>query len=376
MAMRSFGFEILGEDGGTGARLGRMTTPHGEVTTPAFLPVGTRGTVKAMAPWELSDIGFQMVLANTYHLYLRPGSRLIERAGGIHAFMGWDGPLLTDSGGFQVFSLSKTLRVEEEGVVFRSVYDGSEHLFTPEKAVRVQEEMGSDIAMILDRCVEYPCPLREAERSVELTSQWARRSLGVHSREEQVIFGIVQGGVYPELRARSAMELKDMGFPGYGIGGLSVGEPRETMLSCIEIQDAILPRDRPRHLLGIGDPEGMLQAVARGMDLFDCVLPTRMARNGTALTRRGKMNLRNNRYGDDLRALEDNCPCPACTRLTRAYLRHLHRNNEILAHHLLTWHNLSFMQRLMVDCRAAIEAGRMLELIDEWRGWSDGSPGE
>jgi queuine tRNA-ribosyltransferase len=375
-AEEGFAFEILGRDADTRARLGRMRTAHGEVLTPAFLPVGTRGTVKAMAPWELEEIGYEMLLANAYHLYLRPGSELVKEAGGLHSFMGWRRPILTDSGGFQVFSLSPTLEVGEEGVLFRSVYDGSEHLLTPEKAVKVQEELGSDVVMILDHCVAYPASRDEVEASVELTCRWAARSLDVHRAQGQALFGIVQGGTFPDLRARSAEKTAGLGFVGYGIGGLSVGEPRETMLACLEVQAAILPEEAPRHLLGIGDPEGITQAVALGMDLFDCVLPTRMARNGVALTRQGKMNLRHARYRRDLLPLEEDCSCPACTAFTRAYLRHMHSLNEIMAHRLLTWHNLAFMQRLILDCRAAIEAGRMVQLIREWRGWSERIPGD
>ena len=371
-----FAFGLLKHDVGTRARLGRIRTAHGDVFTPAFLPVGTRGTVKAMAPWELEEIGYEMLLANTYHLYLRPGTDLVKEAGGLHAFMGWRRPILTDSGGFQVFSLSPTLEVGEEGVRFRSVYDGSEHLLTPEKVVEAQEDLGSDIAMILDHCVAYPASREEVESSVEVTLKWAARSIAARSLESQALFGIVQGGAYPDLRTHSAEETGRMGFAGYGIGGLSVGEPREVMLECLEVQAGILPESKPRHLLGIGDPEGLVEAVARGMDLFDCVLPTRMARNGVAITRQGRINLRHARYRRDLRSLEEDCPCPACTGFTRAYLRHLHSLNEIMAHRMLTWHNLVFMQRLLLDCRAAIEAGRMVQLIQEWRGWSERIPGE
>ena len=371
-----FGFEILQRDENTLARLGRMHTPHGEVRTPAFLPVGTRGTVKAMAPWELEEIGYEMLLSNTYHLFLRPGCDLIREAGGLHGFMGWKRPILTDSGGFQVFSLSPTLEVSREGVRFRSVYDGSEHQLTPEKAVRAQEDLDSDIAMILDHCVAYPASREEVESSVEVTLRWAERSLQAHELRSQALFGIVQGGTYRDMRERSAVETTRMGFAGYGIGGLSVGEPRETMLECLEVQAGILPENRPRHLLGIGDPEGLVEAVARGMDIFDCVLPTRLARNGVAMTRQGRMNLRHARYRGDLRPLEGDCGCPACTDFTRAYLRHLHGLNEIMGHRLLTWHNLMFMQRLLADCRAAIEAGRMVQLTQEWRGYSERIPGD
>ncbi len=374
--MQGFGFEISARDRACGARAGRLFTTRGEVFTPAFLPVGTRGTVKAMAPWELEHIGYDMLLANTYHLYLRPGSSLIAEAGGLHSFMAWRRPILTDSGGFQVFSLSPTLRVEEEGVRFRSVYDGSEHLLTPEKAVAVQEELGSDIAMALDHCVAYPASREEAEGALGLTLRWAARCRASAAPGGPTLFGIVQGGTYPDLRALSAEETAAMGFAGYGIGGLSVGEPREAMLQCLEAQTRILPPERPRHLLGIGDPEGVTAAVALGVDLFDCVLPTRMARNGVAWTRRGKLNLRHARYREDLRALEEGCPCPACGGFTRAYLRHLHTLNEITAHRLLTWHNLVFMRRLMLDCRAAIEAGRMVQLAREWRGWNELIPGD
>lgn len=368
-------FEITDRDASTMARSGRIHTRRGIVETPAFLPVGTRGTVKAMAPWELEEIGFQMLLANTYHLFLRPGAGLIKEAGGLHSFMGWRGPLLTDSGGFQVFSLSKTLRVEEEGVRFRSIYDGSEHLLTPEAAVRAQEALGSDIAMVLDHCVAYPASRLEVEESVEITARWARISRWAHRLEGQALFGIVQGGIYPDLREKSAKITVEMDFPGYGIGGLSVGEPRELLHQNLKVQTRILPDDRPRHLLGVGDPEGLLRAVASGVDLFDCVLPTRTARNGVAFTNRGKVNLRNARYTRDLRPLEEDCPCPACSGFSRAYLRHLHVNNEILSHRLLTWHNLVFTQRLMLDCRAAIGADRMLELIEEWKDWSGRDPG-
>jgi queuine tRNA-ribosyltransferase len=375
MAGDSF-FEVTVRDPKTRARLGRMNTAHGEVLTPAFLPVGTRGTVKAMAPWELEEIGYEMLLANTYHLYLRPGTELIRDAGGLHAFMGWRRPILTDSGGFQVFSLSPTLEVREEGVRFRSVYDGSEHLLTPEKAVRAQEDLGSDVAMILDHCVAYPSSREEVEGSVELTLRWAKRSATARDASRQALFGIVQGGTYSDLRARSAAETACLDFPGYGIGGLSVGEPREVMLACLDVQTGILPDRSPRHLLGIGDPEGITAAVALGVDLFDCVLPTRMARNGVAFTRRGKLNLRHSRYRDDLQPLEDGCSCPACSSFTRAYLRHLYGLNEIMAHRLLTWHNLAFMQLLMLDCRAAIEAGRMVQLVRQWKGWKDRIPAE
>lgn len=362
----------MSRDMGSRARLGLIKTSRGEVRTPAFLPVGTRGTVKAMAPWELEELGYEMVLSNLYHLYLRPGIETIKEAGGLHRFVGWDRPILTDSGGFQVFSLSRILEVEDEGVRFRSVYDGSEVFMTPEEALRAQEALGSDIAVVLDYCVGYPAPVEEAKKGVELTRRWALRSLAARSSSnEQAVFGVVQGGTYPELRSRSAEELAQMDFDGYGIGGLSVGEPRELMVECVGIQTSILPEDKPRHLLGVGDPLGVVMAVSLGVDLFDCVLPTRMARTGVALTRYGRLNLRNSRFARDHGPLEEDCPCPACRRFSRAYLRHLHKVGEILAHRLLTWHNLQFMQRLMLDCREAIAAGRMNELIGRWKEWEE-----
>lgn len=371
-----FNFEIGNRDAGTRARTGVIRTPHGLVETPAFLPIGTRGAVKGMAPWELENIGFEMILSNTYHLYLRPGEEPIEQTGGLHAFMGWPHPILTDSGGFQIFSLSKTLKVEEDGVYFRSIYDGSEHLFTPQKVVAIQEALGSDIAMILDHCCAYPASRQEVEASVATTLEWAKMSLGEKKLSAQALFGIVQGGSYPDLRRRSAEQTAELDFPGYGIGGLSVGEPREVMLECLEAQTVILPEPAPRHLLGIGDPEGMLRAIALGIDLFDCVMPTRMARNGVAFTRQGKMNLRHSNYRSDPLPLDEDCSCPACKSFSRAYLRHLHKGNEMLAHRLLTWHNLSFMRRLILDCRAAIGAGRMVELIQEWQGWDKFIPAD
>ncbi len=351
--------------------MGILSTPRGEVRTPAFIPVGTRAAVKAMAPWELEEMGFEMILSNLYHLYLRPGLDAIREVGGIHRFAGWDRPILTDSGGFQVFSLSRILRVEEEGVRFRSVYDGNDVFLTPEEVVRAQELLGSDIAVVLDYCVGYPATKEETERAARLTAKWALRSLEVRRSEKQALFGVAQGGTYLDLRKLSAEELAQCDFDGFGIGGLSVGEPRELMAECVEVQTGILPEEKPRHLMGVGDPLGLVMAVALGVDLFDCVLPTRMARTGVAFTREGRINLRNARFAKDPSPLEEGCPCPACRRFTRAYLRHLHKVGEMLAHRLLTWHNLLFMQRLMLDCRDAIAAGRMNELIHFWREWEE-----
>ncbi len=364
-----FKFEITAQDKDSGARLGRITTSHGTVETPAFMPVGTRATVKAMAPWELEELGFELLLANTYHLYLRPGVELIEQAGGLHNFMGWKGSLLTDSGGYQVFSLSKTLKLSEEGVSFRSVYDGSEHFLSPEVAVAAQESMGVDIAMVLDECVAYPTEKPYVEQSVQLSADWARRCKESQTREETVLFGIVQGGMFPDLRQRSAELTREIDFPGYGIGGFSVGEPQETMLELMTDLAPKLPGDAPRYLMGVGDPVGLIESIALGVDLFDCVLPTRLARNGTAWTSRGKLNIKNARHGTDLGPLDDACNCPACRTFSRAYLRHLYINREILALRLLTHHNLAFIATFMRNCRDAILAGRINELKKASRIW-------
>ena len=369
----TFDFTLLQTDTGSRARLGRFRTPHGDVHTPAFAPVGTQATVKALDPRDLHELGAELILANTYHLYLRPGADVVAEMGGLHAFMGWDGPILTDSGGFQVFSLAENRKVSDEGVVFGSHVDGSRHTFTPEMAVGVQEQLGADIIMCFDECPE-PHDRAYNEEALARTHAWAARCRAAQRRTDQALFGIVQGGVFPDLRQASAEFLVGLDFPGYAIGGLSVGESKAQMHAMLDVVAPLLPEGKPRYLMGVGAPEDLLEGVARGIDLFDCVLPTRMARNGVAFTQAGKMNLRHARYGDDPRPLEEDCPCPACRRFSRAYLRHLHRMNEILAHRLLTWHNLAFMQRLMLDCRGAIEAGRMLKLIQGWRGWNERVP--
>ncbi len=363
-------FTITDTDGKTGARCGVLHTARGDVETPVFMPVGTRGSVKAILPERVRELGYGLVLANTYHLYLRPGLSVIEAAGGLHAFTGWDSALLTDSGGYQVFSLSRTLKLSEEGVTFRSVYDGAEVFLSPEEAVRAQAVFGSDIAMVLDECAPYPCDRDYVRASVDMTHRWAGRSLAAHDHPTQALFGIVQGGTWPEERRRSAELTVELGFPGYGIGGLSVGEPRELMLEVLAGQIAHLPADRPRYLMGVGDPEGLVEAVALGVDMFDSVLPTRLARNGSALTPSGRLNLRNAAHAGDHSPLDGNCPCRACRGFSRAYLRHLFLNNEILAHMLLTEHNLAFMQALVDDCRSAIKAGRMEKLLPAFRGWN------
>lgn len=351
-------FELVAICPETGARLGRLCTAHGVVETPAFMPVGTQGTVKAMAPEELEALGAQMILSNTYHLYLRPGAELVAAAGGLHRFMHWSHPILTDSGGFQVFSLSQLRRVTEDGVIFRSHLDGSSHFFSPEKAVEVQMLLGSDIAMVFDQCLPYPVERAEAEAAVERTTAWARRCKAAHRRQDQALFGIVQGATYPDLRRRSAEEITALDFPGYGIGGLSVGEPKPLMYEMLAVTVPLLPPDKPRYLMGVGSPDCLLEAIGLGVDLFDCVLPTRIARNGTVLTRFGKLVVRNAAYARDFRPLEEGCGCYACRHFTRAYIRHLLKAGEILGVRLTTIHNLYFTLNLVASARRAIAEGR------------------
>jgi queuine tRNA-ribosyltransferase len=357
-------FAVTATDGA--ARAGVLRTAHGEVRTPAFLPVGTKATVKAVDPDELRALGAEIVLANTYHLHFRPGEDLIAELGGLHAFMGWDGPVLTDSGGFQVFSLRDTLlEVDDDGVTFRSVYDGRPERFTPELSARVQELLCSDVAMCLDICPPAGVPRVELEDAVRRTTLWAERQRDLPRAEGQLRFAITQGGLDGELRRRSSEELGALGFDGYAIGGLSVGEHREPMFEATAEAAALLPKDRSRHFLGIGDPEGVLEVIERGVDTFDCVLPTRTARTGSALTSEGRLNLRNARFARDERPLEDGCGCPACTRFSRAYIRHLVNQQEILGLRLLSLHNLRFLLDLVAAARQAIERGEFLRWKEE-----------
>jgi queuine tRNA-ribosyltransferase len=349
-------FDVVARDGA--ARAGVLRTAHGEVRTPAFMPVGTKGTVKGVDPDELRALGAQIVLGNAYHLHFRPGEDAVAELGGLHSFMGWDGPILTDSGGFQVFSLRDTLLgVDDDGVTFRSVYDGSPERFTPELAARIQERLGSDVAMCLDICLPAGGPRAELEEAVRRTALWARRQRDLPRAPGQLRFAITQGGLDEELRRRSADELVALGFDGYAIGGLSVGEERTPMLDAVEAAAPILPEDRPRYFMGIGDPEGVIEVIARGIDMFDCVLPTRTARTGSALTWEGRLNLRNARFAADSRPLDEACGCPACTRFSRAYLRHLVNQQEILGLRLLSLHNLGFVIDLVAAARQAIERG-------------------
>ena len=358
--MRTVRFEVANTDGA--ARTGRLATPHGVAHTPAFMPVGTQGSVKGVTPDELRAVGTQIVLANTYHLFLRPGHALIRELEGLHRFIGWDGPILTDSGGFQVYSLASLRTVSEEGVRFRSHLDGSEHLLTPELSIEIQQALGSDIIHPLDECLAQPTSWPETERSLALTLRWAARARAAHGRErEQALFGIVQGGVYEDLRRRAVEETCAFGFDGYAVGGLAVGEPKPLMLDLVELTGALLPRDRPRYLMGVGKPSDLVEAVARGMDLFDCVLPTRNARNGQLFTAAGVLAIKNARYARDPRPPDAECGCFTCQRFSRAYLRHLYRSRELLAPRLLSLHNLFFYQALMAEMRAAIAAGTFPE---------------
>jgi queuine tRNA-ribosyltransferase len=350
-------FELLKTDGV--ARLGRLSTPHGVVETPAFMPVGTQGTVKSLTPEDLREVGAQILLANTYHLFLRPGHRLIADLGGLHRFMAWDGPILTDSGGFQVYSLASLGKVSEEGVRFRSHLDGSEHLLTPELAVEVQQALGADIIHPLDECLAHPAPRAETEASLALTLRWAARSKAAHAKGDgrQAMFGIVQGGGYEDIRRRAVEETRALEFDGYAIGGLAVGEPRPLMLDLLELTAALLPQGEPRYLMGVGKPPDLVEAVARGVDLFDCVLPTRNARNGQLFTSDGVLAIKHSRYAADPRPAEEGCPCYACRNFSRAYLRHLFLARELLAYRLLSLHNLRFYLALVAEVRAAILAG-------------------
>ena len=354
-----FGFTLHREDADSRARLGRIDTPHGGIATPAFAPVGTQATVKALDPRDLENLGADLILSNTYHLYLRPGADLIAELGGLHRFMGWDGPILTDSGGFQVFSLAEKRQVSDEGVVFASHIDGSRHLFTPEMVVHVQEQLGADIIMCLDECAE-PHDRAYNEQALARTHAWAERCRAAQGRSDQALFGIVQGGIFADLREASARFLADLDFPGYAIGGLSVGETKEQMYSMLDITVPSLPADKPRYLMGVGAPEDLLEGVARGVDLFDCVLPTRLARNAALFTRQGRLNIRNAQFARDARPIEAGCSCYTCQHFSRAYLRHLFKAGELLAYRLATIHNVHFLLALMRDIRAALAQGRFV----------------
>lgn len=355
-------YELIKTCKQTGARLGRLHTPHGVIETPIFMPVGTQATVKAMTPEELKEIGSQIILSNTYHLYMRPGHDLIERAGGLHKFMNWDKPILTDSGGFQVFSLGPLRKIKEEGVEFRSHLDGSKHFLSPEKATEIQNVLGSDIIMAFDECAPYPADRQYVKNSLERTTRWLERCKAAHKYpEKQALFGIVQGGMYKDLREQSAKEITAIDLPGYAIGGLSVGEPKDMMYEVLDYTVPLLPEDKPRYLMGVGSPDDLLEGVLRGIDMFDCVLPTRIARNGTAMTSQGKVVVRNASYAEDFTSLDSECDCYTCKNYTKAYLRHLIKCNEILGARLLTIHNLHFLLKMMENVREAIKEDRLLD---------------
>ena len=360
-----FSFEIDAVDSGSGGRNGRFLTPHGSIETPVFAPVGTQATVKAMRPSDLQAMGADLILSNTYHLYLRPGDEIVAAMGGLHNFMGWHGPILTDSGGFQVFSLSDTRKIDADGVTFKSHLDGSEHRFTPEKSIAIQENLGADIIMMFDEC---PPPNDRAyvEKSLTRTHPWAKRCVAAKIRPDQALFGIVQGGKFQDLRVASAQFLMELDLPGYAIGGLAVGETKSEMYQVLDWLDPVLPQDKPRYLMGVGAPEDLVNGVLRGIDIFDCVLPTRLARHGAAFVRGGRLNLRNKQYERDSAPITTGCHCYTCTHFSRAYIRHLVKANEILAHILLSTHNIHFLLTLMDDMRKAIRKGHLREFAHDF----------
>lgn len=360
-------YELIKECKQSGARLGKIYTPHGEIETPIFMPVGTQATVKAMTPEELKEIHSQIILSNTYHLYLRPGHGLIKRAGGLHSFMNWDRPILTDSGGFQVFSLGALRKITEEGVEFRSHLDGSKHFISPEKAVEIQNALGSDIMMAFDECPPYPADRAYVKQSLERTTRWAKRCKDAHENpHSQGLFGIIQGGMYEDLRRQSAAELLELDLPGYAVGGLSVGEPKPLMYEVLEYTTPLMPKDKPRYLMGVGSPDALIEGTIRGIDMFDCVLPTRIGRNGTAMTSRGKVVIKNASHTESFEPLDNQCRCYTCRTYSRAYLRHLFKANEILGLRLLTYHNLYFLLKLMEEVRQAIREDRLLDYRREF----------
>lgn len=355
-------YELIKTCKQTGARLGKVHTPHGSFDTPMFMPVGTLATVKTMSPEELIEMNAQIILSNTYHLWLRPGEDIVEEAGGLHGFMNWNRPILTDSGGFQVFSLSKIRDIQEEGVHFRHHLSGEKLFFSPEIAMQVQNALGSDIMMVLDECPPYPASYEYMEKSIARTSRWAERSLKAHTRShDQGLFGIIQGGEYIDLRKQSAKDLISLDFPGYAIGGLSVGEPKELMNHVLEEIAPIMPANKPRYLMGVGSADSLIDGAIRGIDMFDCVLPTRIARNGTCMTSNGRLVVRNAKYARDFSPIDENCDCYTCRNYSRAYIRHLIHTNEIFGFRLTTYHNLYFLLKLMEQVREAIKEDRLLD---------------
>ncbi len=365
--MTAIRYELIKTCKQTGARLGRVHTPHGSFDTPAFMPVGTLATVKTMSPEELKEMGANIILGNTYHLWLRPGTEVIKAAGGLHKFMNWDSAILTDSGGFQVFSLSEFRKIEEEGVHFRNHLNGDKLFLSPEKAMEIQNILGSDIMMAFDECPPYPAEYDYMKKSVERTSRWAERCLKAHARpEDQGLFGIVQGGEYEDLRRQSAEDLVSLDFPGYAVGGLSVGEPKDVMNRTLEFTTPFLPKDKPRYLMGVGSPDSLIDGSIRGIDMFDCVLPTRIARNGTLMTSEGRLVVKNAKYAMDFGPLDPNCDCHVCQNYSRAYIRHLIRCDETFGIRLTSYHNVYFLLNLMKQVRQAIMEDRLGDFREEF----------
>lgn len=365
--MAAVTYELIKKDSRTKARRGRVNTPHGPIETPVFMPVGTAGTVKAMKPEEVRDMGAQIILGNTYHLYLRPGHEVVKAAGGLHKFMNWERAILTDSGGFQVFSLGAMRKISEEGVEFRSHIDGSKHMLSPEKSMEIQNALGSDIMMAFDECAPYPADRNYVKNSLERTTRWLKRCKEYHKNtEQQSLFGIMQGGMYKDLRKQSAEEIVELDLPGYAIGGLSVGEPKEIMYEVMDDCVDYLPADKPRYLMGVGSPDCLFEGVERGIDMFDCVLPTRIARHGMAMTSQGRVNIKNAKYERAFTPLDPNCDCYTCRNYSKAYLRHLFKSDEILSSMLMTTHNLHFLVNTMAGIRKAIEEDRFLEYKKEF----------
>ena len=365
--MDNFWYELKHVCKQTGARYGILHTPHGDVETPMFMPVGPLATVKGISPEQLKEMNSGVILSNTYHLWLRPGEDVVEKAGGLHKFMNYDRPILTDSGGFQVFSLGKTRKIEEEGVTFKSIIDGKKLFLSPEKAIDIQNKLGADIIMSFDECAPYPCTYDYMKKSVERTLRWAKRGQDAHARKnDQALFGIVQGGEYSDLREMCAKELVKMDFPGYSIGGTSVGEPKEVMYKMIDDAIQWLPEDKPRYLMGVGNPIDLIEGAMRGVDMFDCVLPTRVARHGALMTSHGRININNEKYKYDFTPLDEDCDCYTCKNYTKAYLRHLHKSEELFGKNLLSIHNVRFLLKLSEDIREAIKNDRLADFKEEF----------
>ena len=364
--MKDFWYELKHVCKQSGARYGILHTPHGDVETPMFMPVGTLATVKGIAPEMLKEMGSQVILSNTYHLWLRPGEDIVAKAGGLHKFMNYDGPMLTDRGGFQVFSLGKTRKIKEEGVYFKSIIDGKSLFLSPEKAIDIQNKLGADMIMSLDECAPYPATYDYMKHSVERTIRWAKRGKEAHHNEKQALFGIVQGGEYPDLREKCAKALVEMDFPGYSIGGTSVGEPKDVMYKMVEDAIQWLPEDKPRYLMGVGNPIDLIEAAIRGIDMYDCVLPTRVARHGALMTHHGRMNINNEKFKEDFTPIDPECDCYTCRNYTRAYLRHLHKSDELFGKTLLSIHNVRFLLQLSEDIRKAIQEDRLLDFKEEF----------